>query len=491
MEPTTLILLAIALLGVILIILVVYLLASGSKGRTPRKRPPAADPRTEDMLKRLQADQQPSTHKPPSHIPGMDTVNERVSQRSQEPGRSAAGHDATPPAGTARVDVQNPLTGMGRQPRMDQQQTPAGGTSFVKPSQPTTSESETAPHRTPSPAVAPPKPSIAPPRPSVAPPKPKKRKRTVAMSAGLFAEQQEAQPAVPRKPEAPAEDAWTSTKPAPQRGRDTPVASVLQTPDTAAPIVEPTPQRTPQDLRPQDTPAPQEAIAATPLDRFRDRTLSTRERLDAFTNLLNSAAADEKVLYLVEGINADAMEIQLVALQEITARGDDSLLDDVIPLVDSEEPNVALGAIKALENIGGPIVEQTLLMALESGNADVRNRAATALVENATPSLQAQLHDMLQDDDEKSVEIAARVLGKLGGPENAELLDVRASLLKADTPLQQFVQDAAAEAKTRDSSRASTADSPFGSAEEVQHQDGIEEFELSLDPELFNPSSSD
>src|SRR5699024_5923024 len=157
------------LLGVILIILVVYLLASGSKGRAPRKRPPAADPQTEDMLKRLQADQQPSTHKPPSHIPGMDTVNERVAKTPQDSGHASSVHDATPPAGTARVDVQNPLTGMGRQPRMDHELTPAGGTSFVQPSKSDTSESETAPHSTGAPSIAPPKPSVAPPKPSVAP----------------------------------------------------------------------------------------------------------------------------------------------------------------------------------------------------------------------------------------------------------------------------------------------------------------------------------
>lgn len=470
MEPAKLILLAIALLGVILIILIVYLLASGPKGRASRKAKPAADARTQDMLKRLQADQPPSAHQPPSHIPGMDTVNERVAQRPQEPQRSATPSDVTPPAGTARVDVASPLTGgMERQPRMRDDRTPAGGTSLAPPA---------APRGESGPSIAPPRPSIAPPKPSIAPPK---RNRTVAMSSGLFADAKR-DTSTP-KASAPISGAWESTAPQDlQRARDTPVASALQTP-SMAPRVTPTPQRHATTVETAAVPQ----TPPTPLDQFRNRALSTRERLDAFKSLLSTAESDEKVLYLVEGINADAMEIQLIALQEITAHKDDSLLDEVIPLVDSDEPNVALGAIKALENIGGPIVEQTLLMAIDSDSSAVRDRASAALIENASPSLQAQLQDMLQDDDEKSVDVAARLLGQLGGPENAELLDVRASLLKQGSDLHQRVQAAAQQAKTRDQSRATASSNPFGSAEEVTRTDGLEEFELSLDPELFNP----
>lgn len=468
MEPAKLILLAIALLGVILIILIVYLLASGPKGRASRKAKPAADARTQDMLKRLQADQSSSAHQPPSHIPGMDTVNERVTQRPQAPQRAATASDVTPPAGTARVDVASPLTGgMERQPRMRDDRTPAGGTSLAPPA---------APRDEGGPTIAPPRPSIAPPKPSVAPPK---RNRTVAMSSGLFADQKRDIPTP--KASAPISAAWETSAPQ-ERPRDTPVASALQTP-SMAPRVTPTPRSHATTVETAAVPQ----TPPTPLDQFRNRALSTRQRLDAFKSLLSAAESDEKVLYLVEGINADAMEIQLIALQEITAHKDDSLLDEVIPLVDSDEPNVALGAIKALENIGGPIVEQTLLMAIDSDSSAVRDRASAALIENASPSLQAQLQDMLQDDDEKSVDVAARLLGQLGGQENAELLDVRAALLKQGSTLQQHVLAAAQQAKTREQSRATASSNPFGSAEEVTRTDGLEEFELSLDPELFNP----
>lgn len=478
MDSAKLILLAIALLGVILIILIVYLLASGPKSRAGRKASQSQDAPTQDMLRRLQADQQPLSHQPPSHIPGMDTVNERVSQRPQEPVRSATPSDATPPAGTARVDLPNPLAGgMARQPRLQDDRTPAGGTSLVQPTSP--SAADTAPQEVGRPSIAPPRPSIAPPKPSVAPPR---RNRTVAMSAGLFADAQR-DTSTP-KASAPLSDAWSQ----PSSARDTPVASSLRTP-SMAPRVSPTPQRPPLIPDAQELQDTLETKAPTPLDHFRDRSRPPRERLDAYKKLLSSAEPDEKVLYLVEGINADVMEIQLIALQEITARQDDSLLDEVIPLVDADEPNVALGAIKALENIGGPIVEQTLLMALDSDSEAVRERAFTALIENASPSLQAQLHDMLQDDDERSIDVAARLLGQLGGPENAELLEVRASLLKAGSALQHRMQSAATEARTRTTSRATTKENPFESAQEITSTEGIEEFELSLDPEIFNPKS--
>jgi len=477
MDSAKLILLAIALLGVILIILIVYLLASGPKARAKRQTAPPQDARTQDMLRRLQAEQQQqaTAHQPPTHIPGMDTVNERVTQRPQEPVRSATPSDITPPAGTARVDLSNPLAGgMGRQPRLHDDRTPAGGTSLVQPPAPS---DDTAPQNLARPSIAPPRPSIAPPKPSTPPPSQPRRNRTVAMSSGLFADAQRDTSTPKATP--PLSDAWTQG-PSP---RDTPVASAMHTPSMAprsSAYTAPTPSF-------DDTQETLETKAPTPLDHFRNRSRSARERLEAYKELITNAETDEKVLYLVEGINADVMEIQLVALQEITARQDDSLLDEVIPLVDSDEPNVALGAIKALENIGGPIVEQTLLMALDSDSEAVRQRAATALIENASPSLQAQLQDMLQDDDERSVDVASRLLGQLGGPKNAELLEVRASLLKSGSDLQHRVQEAATQARTRAASRATTKENPFESAQEITSTEGIEEFELSLDPELFNP----
>lgn len=497
MEPAKLLLLAIALLGIILIVLIVYLLASGPNGRKSKGRPQPEAQRRQDMLKRLQAEQQQSQREPPSHIPGMDTVNQRIDSAPADTLRPARPTDVTPPAG---------LTTSARPRRAGlDDRTPAGGTSFVAKSPSTDPLADTAPQR----QISPAKPSIAPPSISPPPrPAPRKRKHgTVAMSSGFFAEEREARQA--EKAAGPTPDPIDEAAKGPSftgHSRDTPVASSAAYTGTAAPRVSPTPRPAPTS-QPSRQPAAS-SLRATPatatvpvqpdtaesredtqIQRFRDHALSTTERLDAFKQLLQSAGTDENVLYLVEGINSDVMEIQLLSLQEITARGDDSLLDEVIPLVESAEPNVALGAITALENIGGPVVEQTLLMALESSTPSVRERALQALIDNATPSLQAQLHDMLQDDEEGSVEIAAKLLGEFGGPQNAELLEVKASMLPADAPVRQTVTDAAAKAKTRDSSRATGSHDPFGGAEDITSSGGIEEFELSLDPEIFNPKS--
>lgn len=500
MEPVKIILLAIVVLGIILIALIVYLLASGSKGRSSKKRGTLEAPRSHDVRERLKSEREP-----PSHIPGMDTVNQRVERRPAEPLRPGRSTDVTPPSGIA--------TGA-RAPQVDQDdRTPAGGTSVVQKS-----DDE---HTAPQPQISPPKPTVAPPKP--APPKRPKRKRTVAMSSGFFTEEREAQQAKKEQAAAATQDA-ASKEPTPAAGRprDTPVASSAAYTGSTAPRVSPTPRSAPAFEPPaptspakpvptspakpapaptpapatphdDDTPTATESVSApaedTHIEQFRDTSLPARTRIDAFNALLESTPQDEKVLYLVEGVNADLMELQLISLREITAQKDDALLDDVIPLVDSSEPDVALGAIKALKNIGGPVVEQTLLMALESNHASVREEASNALIENATPSLQAQLHEMLQDDDENSVEISAKLLGALGGPQNAELLDVRASLLPAESPLKTTVTSAATHAKTRDHSRATGSHDPFGGAEEITTDDGIEEFELSLDPELFNPKS--
>src|SRR5699024_2207274 len=123
MEPAKLLLLAIALLGIVLIILIVYLLASGPNGRASKERPKDEAQRRQDMLKRLQAEQQQSQREPPSHIPGMDTVNQRIDAAPAEPIRRARPSDVTPPAG---------LTTDPRSPRVaHDDRTPADGTGFV------------------------------------------------------------------------------------------------------------------------------------------------------------------------------------------------------------------------------------------------------------------------------------------------------------------------------------------------------------------------
>src|SRR5690625_2858183 len=176
------------------------------------------------------------------------------------------------------------------------------------------------------------------------------------MRSGLFADAHRDTPQPKATP--PLSDAWTQG-PSP---RDTPVASAMHTPSMAprsSAYTAPTPSF-------DDTQETLETKAPTPLDHFRNRSRSARERLEAYKELITNAETDEKVLYLVEGINADVMEIQLVALQEITARQDDSLLDEVFTLFDSDDPNVALCATISLANIGDLFVVHTLLIHIYS-----------------------------------------------------------------------------------------------------------------------------
>lgn len=490
MEPAKLILLAIALLGVILIALLFYLLVIFPKGKSAQAL--VEESKRHDLLDRLQAPSDEAAKQPLTHVPGMDSVHETVDAQNAQLRKKAGPTDVTPPAGISRSDLRDLLTDTGvRIPQTHDDRTPAGGMDSLAARPKVRPDRETAPQ-----------PTSAAPAPDAGPP----RKRTVALNASFFDDDAPApriappaptiptisrpKPIVPAAPR-PSSLAGASTTPAvAPTVRPAPRPSV----PTSAPVASapfPSPQAAPfrADLREDEPTQELRSIASLP-ERFRDRNLAPQTRVEAFTQLLAQTEPEEKVLLIVEAINDDLMELQLVALQEITSRTADTLLDEVIPLVESDSPEVALGAVKALENIGGPVVEQALLAALECPHVQVQRYAESALVHGATPALEEQLHEMVNEDDTRQVEVAARLLAKLGGAENAEVIETRAALTPVTTPLHAILQQAAIDARKTERSSASHDDAPFGAAEAFALGSAdMEEFELSLDPELFNPKS--
>lgn len=492
MDPTKLLLLAIAILGVILVALLIYLLVIAPRGRSKNLGRTPAAPRP------LSAPEE-QAKQPITHVPGMDSVNEHASNPAATAREKAGPTDVTPPAGISRSDLRELLTDTGtRRPADGDTLTPAGGMGSLAAPR-TTVDRDTAPQ-----------PSLAkPPTPSEPP-----RKRTVALNASFFDDEPTERPSI--APPAPGVS--------PARRVAPPVPAVatprsVPTPATA-PTVTPTPRSAPstpaaaidpladilpevlpvedgQTLIKKDAPSapegdgPTEQLLSPALlpERFRDKSLPPHYRVEAFTNLIAQCAPDERPLYIVEAINDDLDALKIVALQQITGGTHDALLDEVIPLVESPSADVALVAVQALANIGGPVVEQALLAALECPHANVKTYATQALLNNATPELEEQLHEMVNEDDNKQVEIAANLLAKLGGDLNAEVLEVRASLTPSNSPLQAKLQEAAAQARTVKRAAPAPSDDPFGTGESVDLAGGLEEFELSLDPELFNPKS--
>lgn len=522
MEPAKLILLAIAAIGVILLALLFYLLVIIPRGRRAQKpSAPAphpgfggAVPPFEDLPKQ-----------PLTHIPGMDSVHQHGESDSSSARERVRTSDLTPPSGIPRSELRDLLTDTGARP---DDRTPAGGMPPLgAPRRPAASDLDTAPQA---------------PLRSAEPP----RKRTVALHSRFLEEEDggagpslaapkprtlaaptpQAPPAIgrpspitglaePTRSQAtPTPVSGTAThRPFPIRPVEAPPAAVDPAPqappltpikETITPVAPPADPFGIQDLFSAD----ESLFQAPEMDedtrteqvlpheilpiRFRDRGQPVGARVDALQQLLAQTEPDEQILLLVEAINDEEMEVQLIALREITPDTANSMLDEVIPLVESPSADVALHAVKALESIGGPVVEQAILVALESPHAPVRAHASNVLVKHATEDLEEQLHEMLNESDGSRVEIAAQLLARIGGPQNAEVLDVRVSLTPATDPLYEVLQKSAAAARSIDRSQAqaSSSDDNFGEAETVSFgTDDMEEFELSLDPELFNPKS--
>lgn len=501
METLQIVILAIVVILALLVIVLAYIFLGGKNDAPHTPKNPADD-----------AKKTPSAAKvvpTAAARPSAPTAREPQAPRTQE-------HD-TPPAGISRSDLRGLLTDPGTAaPLRGSDATPAGGMDSFKPKKfDAASDTDTAPQ-----------PTLSANEITAGDPP---RKRTVALNASAFLNDDTnvvRAPAPPARPPArtrttgpstalpdapsgprlaaPAPPSLPRTAPAPPAASmpftavapPTPsVAPAVPAPTTpafqpAAPSVAPAPPAVTPPITPPivATPAPAENAGA----RFRDRNASPQARVDAFHQLLQRAEPDERLLIVVEAINDDNLELQLVALQEITKHSDGNLLDEVIPLIESDSQDVALAAVKALENIGGPVVEQAFLAAVECPHVAVQTYAIQALAAGINPLLEEQLHDMLNEDDTHLIQVAARVLAEVGGEESAELLRTRASMMTSGDPLHQPLMQAAekAAAKPRTSGAGFGSD-PFAHAEPVDFDGSgdLEEFELSLDPELFNPKN--
>lgn len=541
MEPIKFIIPAIIILSILLVVVLVYTIHQSRRDRqiqrelkaktaarpefvkTPSRPTHVPAPVDDPMLQQVRQALE-------SQNPGADAAEAaKATARGLEPGRSTLRpDDRTPPAGNPAVEVSNLLNDKEASPRWNNE-------SFVTPDAKTRSNNATT---APQPTVS----NVVERDDAPKPPK----KQTVALNRPFFEDDAPVIPSV-----APVENRSSGMAPSEKEEED--ILSVLspqtsapvpQAPSpVAAPPVSPTrpmpappvgsrppapttrpnpalARPTPPVARPAAPAAPRAESAARsamtaalnrplttqipkvsdafglPVEetepntaKFRNTSLPVAQRLEAFQNLLKSSEQEERALLIVEAMNDDELEIQLVALQEINARTSNALLDEVIPLIDAPTPQVSIAAIRALESIGGPVVEQALLAALDNANEDVRKEAQRVLVASTNPLLEEQLQEMLAENNPAHIESAARVLSAIGGPEIAELLETRATLLQGNAALQQTLQSLAAFA--RSTQRKAGSDSlDFANAQEFEfpHSD-LDEFSLSLDPELFNPKS--
>ena len=523
-EPITFIIPAIIILSVLLIVLLVYTIRQFNRDKRIRDELQSRAAAPERTPERTPAPRSSPTPAPPSDpmlqqarralesaTPGDDA--RAASKITPEPLRTPLrADDQTPPAGNPRVELSNLLDSREPAPRWLNDTlaaAPEGRSSSATTNpQPALSSAELAP-AAPAPIAG----------DGATPP----RKATVALARPFFDESADATAAATAQPaQSPSPSVAPSAReeenilsmltpnagpaanrapaPAPATTRPNPAQPApLRTPPItrpAPPPREPSPARAAMAAAlnrpltsaipklPELTPAQQAAAANTA--RFRDQKLPAAQRLEAFQTLLRDSETEERVLLIVEAMNDDELEIQLVALQEINARSSGALLDEVIPLIDAPSAKVAVAAIKALENIGGPVVEQSLLAALDHTSANVRAEAERALIASANPALEDQLRDLISEENAEHVASVARVLAALGGSENAEFLQTRASIETRDPSLRATLETLAQQARTTERTSALDA-SPFAGAEEVEfrHSD-LDEFSLSLDPEIFN-----
>lgn len=513
METYEIIILTIIILAVLLVALLVYLLTQNrrsgqgsgswkqvdqqSTGTTQDLRLPGRGQRTGPQQ------QTPAAYTGPSSTIENATGPTRAAQAP--PAQRMMGRDAaTPVHGLARADV----TGL-----LEEEDTKA---TAARPAVPPPAQSG-ATGETPA-ATTPPPESDKPKRPP--------RKRTVALGRPIFndapgdadtgpmtavsptsaASSSRATPA-PFAPSAPGAAAPSSAPapqapaPKPQASQPAPAAPHPPPPSAAtpaAPAASKPPERAPAPQAPEPPPAaqPEPEIEDTiPTDRamtiFRDANAPARLRLDAFGTLLSASGADERAIHIVEALNDASLELQIGALQEIANHADDTLLDDVIPLVESDTESVALAAIGALEAIGGPVVEQALLAALESPHQQVREHATNALPSVASPMLEEQLIEMLADDETSRVRAAARALGEVGSQQGLEALEVTASMQVGESNLNVVLAESIEKLKGRiargEVGRSGGFEGPGGKEPTAidEAAGGDDEFALSLDPELF------
>lgn len=225
-----------------------------------------------------------------------------------------------------------------------------------------------------------------------------------------------------------------------------------------------------------------------------DENRSDEARLSALERMVKSGSRDDVLHVLLSGLNSPRRALQIRAMDEISLRADEQLLDDVIPMLESEHEDIAMSAIVALESIGGPIVEQALLAGLDSKHLAVRRKITGIFVDLNSPVIENSLIEMSADADARRARIALQALGECG---RMASLEAMRSLLSIQTPSSQIrsdIQEAIRKIQLRVEGSSGTAEYPSfqiegGAAQQAVDQPtgGDDEFALTLDPDLFRP----
>lgn len=294
------------------------------------------------------------------------------------------------------------------------------------------------------------------------------------------------------------------------QSRQTPIAPRPNETASSAPSVPaPTLLKTSQRIESRKTSAPSlpqqpsAPIAPETLDEsttyklkliVSDETRNEEARLSALDRVLKTGARDDVLHVLLTGLNSAHLTLQIRALEEISLRGDEQLLDDVIPMLESENEDIAMSAVVALESIGGPIVEQALLAGLDSRHLAVRRKITSSFVALNSAVVENSLIEMAADSEPRRARIALQVLGECGRQASLEALR---SLLSIQTPSSQIrsdIQEANRKIQLRIEGSSGTAEYPSfqtegGAGQQAVDQPtgGDDEFSLTLDPDLFKP----
>ncbi len=225
---------------------------------------------------------------------------------------------------------------------------------------------------------------------------------------------------------------------------------------------------------------------------FQDAEVDAGSRMRALKALVALQEDDEVPMTLVRAVNEGADRLRVAALEAIGERGVDSLLDEVIPLVDHESEEVALAAVETLTSMGGNVVEHALVAGLESQSEKVRARVTDALAEMNSRAAEPQLIDMLSSEDTALVHSAAAALARLGSGEAIEVLRTVTMMSPDDTVLAELAEKSIKQIQNRGADSPPVAEepgAPDGPGDEHIEVDGEtggdDEFSLTLDPDLF------
>jgi flagellar basal body-associated protein FliL len=228
-----------------------------------------------------------------------------------------------------------------------------------------------------------------------------------------------------------------------------------------------------------------------------DESRQEESRLASLQRIVASGKREDQLHVLLTALNSEQLALRVRALEEISNRGDKELLDDVIPMVESENEDVAMSAVVALESIGGPIVEQALLAGLDSKHPAVRRKIIRSFTELDSNVVEEQLIEMAADDDPRRARIALQALGECGKHAALEALRSLMSMQTPDSKIRSDIEEAIRKIQLRVEGTSGTAEYPSFETEGGAGQQaldkptgGEDEFSLTLDPDLFKQSGS-